>query len=103
MDLLPKNLTEEIPKLYETDTIDIHDKIAHIKLFVPGTYWTWYIVEYDDEDLCFGLVEGHEVEFGYFSIKELKGLKNPLPVERDLHFKPMAVSKLLLQGMSRRG
>ena len=31
------------------------------------------MTEFDGEDLCFGLVEGFEVEFGYFSKSELEG------------------------------
>lgn len=91
MSLIPKDLAEKIPKLYETETKDIHDKVALVKLYAPGTYWEWYVVEYDREDICFGLVKGHEVEFGYFSIKELESIENPHKVVRDEGFEPTAV------------
>ena len=39
----------------------------------------------------FGLVYGHEREFGYFLLSELEEVRGPhgLPIERDLYFKPM--------------
>ena len=93
MNLLTNELIQKIPKLYETETIPQKDKIAHVKLFLPGTACTWYIVEYDGLDTCFGLVDlGYEqdVEFGYFSIKELSEAKSlyGLVVERDIYFEP---------------
>ena len=44
--------------------------IVYAKLFLHN--WTWYITEYNPEDgTCFGLVDGSEVELGYFNIYEL--------------------------------
>jgi hypothetical protein len=54
------------------------------------------LVELDPVDrLCFGLVVGHEREFGYFSLDELQNIRGPLglQVERDLYFKPKPVSQ----------
>lgn len=103
MKLLPKEVAEKIPQLYETESLEMYDKVAQVKLFAPMSNWAWYIMEYDGKDTCFGLVQGHVAEFGYFNISALEAIKKPLPVERDLHFTPTAVSKLLLQGMSGRG
>jgi hypothetical protein len=100
MSLIPRDLAEKIPKLYGTESKNIHDKVALVRLYAPGTYWAWYVVEYDGEDECFGLVKGHEVEFGYFSVKELDSIEIPHKVVRDEKFEPTAVSKLKLQGMS---
>ena len=52
--------------------------------------------EYDGENIFFGLVSGLELEFGYFSLKELKEVKGPmgLPIERDLHFEPKTLREL---------
>jgi hypothetical protein len=93
VDLLTKELVSKIPKMYETEKLAPKDKIAQVKLFLPGTTCTWYIVEFDGSDSCFGLVDlGYEqdVEFGYFSLKELSETKNlyGLGVERDRHFEP---------------
>ncbi len=96
MQLLPRSIVNKIPKLYETEDIEGPEKVAKVKLFLPGSGWTWYIVEYDGEDSCFGLVDsglGHGVEFGYFSLNELRELKNPwgLRVERDKFFEPSKI------------
>jgi hypothetical protein len=49
---------------------------------------TWYATEFDGEDLFFGLVDGLEKEFGYFSLSELESVDGPFGVgiERDLYF-----------------
>ncbi|PIE84983.1 hypothetical protein CSA08_04355 [Candidatus Gracilibacteria bacterium] len=91
MELLPKDLEEKIPKLYETQNIPSNDKIVYVKYFTPDTNRTWYGVEYSKEDkLFFGYVKGLYPEWGYFSLIELSEIKSPLglTVERDIHFKP---------------
>lgn len=92
MKLIPKSI--KVPSLGETE--NIKDPIAVIKLFHPFGSWSWYVLEYSpEENLCFGLVDGHEVELGYFSLAELKELRvRGLPVERDLWFEPMKLSVL---------
>ena len=47
-----------------------------------------------DTGECFGLVDGHEREFGYFSLPELESVKGPLglPIERDRFFDPTPIS-----------
>jgi len=94
--LIPEHNT--IPQLYAAENDP--DPIAHIKLFTPDGNWTWYITEYSkEENLCFGLVVGHETELGYFSIDELQEVRGPLglKIERDLHFTPKRVSVLKKQ------
>ena len=48
------------------------------------------------DDTFFGLVAGHEIELGYFSLCELEEAKGPLglPIERDLYFKPKTLKEL---------
>lgn len=90
--LLPDDLRRTIPKRYEQE--QVADPIAHAKFFTPWTGWTWWVLEIDEGDLCFGLVEGFEVELGYFDLEELESLRGPagLKIERDLHFKPTSLS-----------
>jgi len=90
MKLLTKQILAKLPKLYETERIQHPDKVAIAKLFHPVLHWTWYIIEFDGEDTCWGLVSGHEVEFGYFSLRELGQISDQfgLTVERDRHFRP---------------
>jgi hypothetical protein len=96
--LIPDWLAEEIPDLYATD--GSADPIVHCKLFTPDSSFTWYVVEYSPvapdgtPRLCFGLVEGHDTELGYFSITELEQVRGKLGlrVERDLFFSPRPLS-----------
>ena len=53
---------------------------------------------YDPETgKCFGLVDGFEVEFGYFNINEIKKIKGKfgLPVERDQWFDATSAEELV--------
>lgn len=94
--LLTKSDLSKIPKLYETEEIEIEDKTVHVKLFTPWSNWTWYVIECDGEDRCFGFVKGLEAEFGYFSLKELASIEGPfgLRVERDKSFSPIQVGDI---------
>jgi hypothetical protein len=96
--LLTKQLRSQIPKLYTTESTPMLDKVAFVKLFMPWSSWKWYIMEFDGNDTCFGLVVGQETEFGYFSLKELSQIEPEygLPVERDENFRPTAVQDLSL-------
>ena len=92
--LIPKNLLNRIPKLYETE--EQNNPIAYVKLFLDG--WTWFITEISiDNNICFGyVISPFGAELGYFSLEEIKSIKGTLGigVERDLSFKPTRLSKI---------
>ena len=92
MELIPQEIKELIPKLYETE--EQNDPIAYVKLFLDA--WTWYITELSiDNNICFGyVISPFESELGYFSLNEIKSIKGSLGlgVERDLSFKPTALA-----------
>ena len=92
-ELLPPSIRERMPALYATEGED--DPIVYVKLFTPWTNWTWYVTEFDGEDICFGLVSGHQVELGNFSLRELESLSGigGLRIERDIHFDPIPLSE----------
>jgi hypothetical protein len=93
-DLMPESIAKTIPSLYATQ--NDRDPLVHLKWFTPDSSWTWYVTEYDPVDrLCFGLVIGHEREFGYFSLNEIEEARGPLGlrVERDLYFEPTPASR----------
>ena len=75
--------------------------LARTKLFSPYTGWRWYITEWAAETgLCFGLVEGYEVELGYFDLTELAEstvLRNVPAVERDLYWEPKTIGEVRKQ------
>ena len=94
--LLTNEQLKSIPNLYETENQE--EKICYVKLFLPNSNWTWYIIEIDKQDnnTCFGFVDGLEQELGYFTIKELENLRGlfGLKVELDVSFKPTKLSKI---------
>jgi hypothetical protein len=89
---VPEELHDRIPKLCTTE--DDRDPTVWVKLFTPDSSWTWYVIEWDGEDLCFGLVSGHDVELGYFALSDISCARGALglPVERDLYFNPCPLS-----------
>ena len=94
MELIPKEIKDIIPKLYDTE--EQKDPIVYVKLFLDG--WSWYITEISiDDDICFGyVVLPFGKELGYFSLEELKSTRGRLGtwVERDLYFKPVKLSTI---------
>ena len=90
MNLLPKHIRKQLPKLYATEHVDPADKIVVTKYFTPDSCWTWYAVEFDGFDQFFGFVIGLDSEWGYFSLRQLQGARGPLglPIERDLWWRP---------------
>lgn len=95
MELIPQEIRDTIPKLYETE--DQKDPLVYCKLFLDG--WTWLILEMSiDDDVCFGYVISPfcNGKLGYFSLAEIQEVKGSLGlgVERDLHFKPQLLSQL---------
>ncbi len=97
MKLLTKEIKAQLPALYATEKTPEEQKVAQVKFFTPWTNWTWYGVEYDPKERrFFGLVYGHEKEWGYFMLDELEKISGPagLKIERDLYFKPTKVVEL---------
>lgn len=98
MELIPKEIRDTIPKLYETE--NQNDPQTFVKLFTPDANWSWFITEISiDQDTCFGYVVSPFVEFGemgYFSLSELKSVRGKLglPIERDMWFKPTLLSEI---------
>ena len=107
--LLPEEIRAGLPPLYSQEALGLN-ALAIVKFFTPDSNWTWYASEgspvdengyYDTNKpkvdfFLFGLVCGHEVELGYFSIHELETATGPrrMPIERDLHFRPDTLGNL---------
>ena len=114
--LLDQTSLERLPKLYSNEEIGLN-ALAQVKFFSPSSNWTWYaseasaamndgtyksITEVDPNDpniqdvIFFGLVDGFELELGYFSLSELEGIGVglQLPIERDRHFTPTTLHGL---------
>ncbi|MFO8060225.1 MAG: DUF2958 domain-containing protein [Bacillota bacterium] len=95
MNLLTEELVEQIPDLYATE--GQQDPLVHARFFTPDSTWSWYVLEFDGDDTCFGYVVGHYPELGYFSLSELESVRGPLglPVERDSHFRSSRLSSVM--------
>jgi len=104
MKLLPKELREKLPPLYSQDGKG-GKAIVYAKCFTPSSSWSWYITEGEPvlsesgteiDYKFFGLVFGHEREFGYFLLSELEEVRGPLglPIERDLYFQPKTLEEI---------
>ena len=97
MRLLTKAIERKIPTLYSTEEVETQDKTIFCKFFALRSGWTWYVVEgerqEDGDYLFFGLVHGHEQEWGYFSLWELESIRwhGIQGIERDLYFNPVTV------------
>ena len=89
MKLITPVIRRVLPPLYSQEALG-GMAIAHVKFFTPDSSWTWWATEFDGEDTFFGLVDGHEREFGYFNLSELEAARGPmgLAVERDLYWRP---------------
>ena len=94
MQLLTKALRRSLPPLGAGE--EQSAALARVKFFTPDSSWTWYASEFDGDDTFYGLVDGFELEFGYFSLRELQGARGHLglPIERDLHFTPVPLAQL---------
>lgn len=94
MKLLTKELAKRIPALYTQKRAK--DPIVYVKFFTPWSNWTWYVTEFDGEDVFFGLVIWFEKEWGYFSLTELESVRGKfgMSIERDRGFKPRPLSRL---------
>ena len=80
---------ETIPKLYETEKIELKDKLVHMHFFIGGS--DWYVVEYDQYDIFFGFVvlncDYANSEWGYFYFSELKSINiNGFEIDCDLYW-----------------
>lgn len=94
MALLTEEIRGKLPSLYSTEREQ--DPTVWLKFFIPIAGWTWYVIEYDGEDLFYGFVIGFEKELGYFRLSELEGVGVELGihVERDEHFQPTRLSQV---------
>ncbi len=114
--LLDQASRERLPRLYTNEEIGLK-ALAQVKFFTPSSNWTWYaseasavlqdgtyksLTDVDPNDttiqdvIFFGLVDGDELELGYFSLSELEEVGGGLmlPIERDRHFTPTSLEEL---------
>ena len=103
MKLLTNELRQSLPPIGAGDDPNVV-AMARVKFFTPDSSWTWYASEFDGDDIFFGVVDGFDVEFGYFSLRELQSVRGALglPIERDLYFTPVPLGELYKELTTRR-
>ena len=80
-----------IPKLYETETTPLEDKLIYLHFFISGS--DWYVAEYDGKDLFWGFAilggDYLNAEWGYIPFNELKEIKiqGLFEVETETHWR----------------
>ena len=97
MKLLTRELLKKLPPIGHSIKTK-EEPQAIVKWFTPDSNWTWYVAEYNPENgMCWGLVDGFEKEFGFFTIDEIQKLKGPLklPIERDMWFEKCNLNSLV--------
>ena len=95
--LLTQEIRDTLPPLYNSEKHPEKESVAIAKFFSPYSQWTWYVVEFDGEDTFWGLVDGFEMEYGYFSYSELEAVTvfGGVPaIERDCHWSPRPVREI---------
>lgn len=94
MKLLTQEIRKNLPALYSQE--DVKDSMVWAKFFTPDSTWDWYAIEFDQEDLFFGLVRGFDTELGYFALSDLEENCGPmgLKIERDRYWEPRRLSQV---------
>jgi len=105
MKLMTKAIEKKFLKNSNDKIESVFQKKVIVKFFAPWiSPWTWFAVEgqkLEDGDWRFyGLVFGHEKEFGYFLLSELESVNGPfgLKIERDLYFDNPTIEEVLNRG-----
>lgn len=102
--LMTKELSAKIPELYSQEEVEDPIVVAHY--FSPyARQADWFVIEWDGEDLMFGLADLGYPELGYWTLSELESARRgSLPlVERDLHWTPVPLSEVRKTRMSAEG
>lgn len=100
MKLLTKNLKTKLPPLGSTDHLG-DAAIAQVKFFSIWSNWRWFATEFDGLDTFFGLVQGQEIELGYFSLSEMQSIRHPRfgisAIERDIDWQCQTIAEIRKQ------
>ena len=89
MKLLTKEITNKATEQFDKGS-DMEQMIV-AKYFDAMGNWKWFLMNMEDENYCWGIVKGFEVEMGSFSLTELKEVLGRR-LERDMYFEPMKAS-----------
>ena len=92
MQLVTEEIMLGLPMLYETEDVDVGEKVLMMRFYEKNTQWQWFLCEYSpSEHLAFGYVMGFSNEWGYFSLEEMEGIYT---IQRDKEFIPIRFKDL---------
>ncbi len=96
--ILPDEIKKALPPLRSQS--EETDPMVIAKFFCPWGAATWWVFEYDGEDILFGfayLLNEESAELGYISKKDLESIRGfgGLRIERDHNFEPKKLSQAL--------
>ena len=104
MQLMNAGVAAAIPPLYANEKAaggEATDPLLPVKFFDPSGSWTWYVMEGEPIEgtqdwLFFGLVDGWDMELGYFRLSDLTTYTGRfgLGIERDLHWSAKTLSEV---------
>ena len=89
-ELLPDELREQLPRLFDQET---PDPLVYARFFIRGTTAEWYATEgqkFGDDFEFYGYIRGDTEKWGHFLFSELESARGPggSQVERDSQFRP---------------
>jgi hypothetical protein len=98
---MPQAIRAKLPPLYANEGKPPAEVPVIVKYFSPFTNWTWYITEYDGDDIMYGFVAGEYPELGYVSLRELQHatVYGAPAVERDLYYEPHTLADVMPREM----
>lgn len=100
MDVVFKNLEKRIPRLYETECVQLEDKIAAVKLQEAGTTKCWFVVEGEklgNDFIFWGMIfDNHSRSYDFFTLNDLasESLSLKARIEEDIDFVPTKLSMI---------
>lgn len=105
-EILPPAEAAKLPPLYSSEG-DLNNAVVHVKLFHPFGAGTWYLIEYDGDDVLYGwhesiLGDPSLNEMAYSSLRELRELRarvlgRQMPfqaIEREEHWTPVPLRQI---------
>lgn len=98
LELLTQKDRKRLPPLYSQESNQ--NQIVQVHFFDVISNWSWYAIEFDGEDIFFGLVLGLEKELGYFSLLEFIEVNRKAGFSRivkDSAFQPQSVKEISLK------
>lgn len=110
-----KMMTQEMKRNFKKtgSQEDVENPVVVAKFFNPYGRNTWFATEYDEETrtffgYCVGPFDPDCDEWGYFSLDEIEAVMVPvfgtrLPLERDLYFSMVPMSKACPEAFDKLG